>query len=957
MSAARRGLNRPLAFLAVVAAAVGPFLMSAPASAAPANDAGVDRFGSCMAASHSGQVLMLIDESRSLNETDPAAARVAAAKYLTEQLKSFAADTGSTIDIAVSGFSDTYQPRLGWTSIDDSSLDSVNSTLDGFADHTSGQDTDYWIALEGARTTLAEKVPSDPAARGCQMIAWFTDGELDYSTRPDASKPYAPGQSLDSDADRAEMVRLAQTSICRDGGLADQIRSSGIVTVAIGLAAGGTKPTDLDLLKGIATGQQTSAGECGAIRAPSPGDFYLAENIDDLLFAFDRLSTPGRPPLTNEAGACVVRVCDSAKHRFVLDSSVGSVNILAAADKTGLVPVLVAPDGNEIRIDPGQSGKTEVGGVAVDYKFPSDKAVSLRLTNSDAPLWTGAWALVFLAPDSATARTRSSIHITGDLQPRWTGADDVTLHAGDTAVEMKFAVVNSAGESIDAATLPGTATFDAELVTRNGKRIPIARGVSKAQVGTTRNVDLAGVSPGEATLRMTLSVTTASARDSDGTAVPGTVLAPARVDLPVTVAPPVGYPKVAPRADFGTVEGSGTGMSALAITGPGCVWLDQKPATFLASPDGAGDLRISSDATSQANCVKVDEGVTGELGLRLDVPEAVNGAANGVLTVMVAPADGSAPALAVDVPFAASLQKPLNTTNFVVALIVALILGPLIPLLLLYLVKWLTARIPGRGLRVEHIPVHCNGSTVLRNGKPFSVTDNDFVSLVPGLDGPTRRLDLGGLQLRTRIGRSPFGAGRVVATASGMAGAAGRSGETTGKTPDALLPLAVHNSWLTLHDPYGPETSATIVMLVGADADRTVIDRLAREVADNAPKVLAQLRSKALANLPAEQRPDAPAGPPNPFGSGGQGPAQPVGNPFAPSTGAPSVNPYPSGSPYPPATPTGAPGSNPFGPASSPPSAPPQRDPFRGPPGTPPPSGPPPGGHPPPRDGGNPFRR
>jgi archaellum component FlaG (FlaF/FlaG flagellin family) len=293
----------------------------------------------------------------------------------------------------------------------------VSSTIEGFRDHNTGQDTDYWLALDGARRTLAEKAPASPDVRPCQMIAWFTDGKLDYSTRSDVDKPYAPGRSLDTDADRAAMTRTAQESICRAGGVADQLRSSGIVTIAIGLNGGQSQDDDFDLLKAISTGQSTSIGSCGAVNRPVPGDFYLAQNIDDLLFAFDNLSTPGQPPLSSEAGACVVQVCDSGKHRFVLDSSVGSVSVLAAADHPGLVPVLVAPNGRQIRMQPGSPGNTDVGGVAVNYSFPSDKAVSVRMTNSDAQLWTGAWALVFIAPDNAAARTRSSIHITGDLKP------------------------------------------------------------------------------------------------------------------------------------------------------------------------------------------------------------------------------------------------------------------------------------------------------------------------------------------------------------------------------------------------------------------------------------------------------------------------------------------------------------------------------------------------------------
>ena len=72
--------------------------------------------------------------------------------------------------------------------------------------------------------------------------------------------------------------------------------------------------------------------------------------------------------------------------------------------------------------------------------------------------------------------------------------------------------------------------FDAELVTRAGKTIPIVSDAGKASVTKKWTANLAGVAPGAATLRMKLSVTTASARDAKGTRVPGTPLVPKGVE-------------------------------------------------------------------------------------------------------------------------------------------------------------------------------------------------------------------------------------------------------------------------------------------------------------------------------------------------------------------------------------------------------------------------------------------
>ena len=904
------------------------------AGAAPDDQSGIGRFGACMAGAKEGRVLLLVDESRSLAVTDPDAARVAAAKFLTEQLSTYATDTGVSLDVAIAGFSDTYSERKGWTTLSEKSLDSITATLDGFADRAGGTDTDYWLALDGARKTM-----QSGDAPTCRMIAWFTDGKLDFTIRSSADKPYAPGVSLDTEQDRKKMVEAAKTSLCRPGGLVDQVRSSDIITVAIGLAGKDVKAADFDLLKSIATGEQTSTGTCGDVRSPVPGDFYLADDIDELLFTFDKLSTPGQPPLTNETGACAVKVCDSGKHRFVLDSSVGSVNILASADRTGLTPVLVSPDGTETRMAGDKQGSAEVGGVTIAYDFPGDKAVAVRMTNSQAAQWRGAWALVFIAPDSdSAAKTKSQIHIRGDLTATWLGGKNTALHSGNT-VDMKFGLRNGAGKQVDPAGIPGTASLTTELVPASGKAISIGRDISKGRIAAARSLDLGSVAPGRATLRMTLSVTTASARDSDSTLVQGTALSPSTVELPVTVDPPVGYPKVDAKLDFGTFEGEGTTTATLKVTGPGCVWLDK--TTVVAAPDGADGLAISSDAAAKDSCVKVVDGASGELTVRMAVPTAVNGDVNGTLRVMLGPEQAGEQPIATEVPFTAALQKPLNTTNFLIALIVGLVLGPLIPLLVLYAAKWLTARIPGRALRAEQIQVRVDGSSVMRDGapsltrdggpslthrgRPLAVRDDEFVQLVPGTGSATRRLDLGGILLRTRIGRSPFGTGYVVAAAPGLAGAAGRSGDRTGATPDARLPLAVHNTWFVLHDPRGPENTATVVMLVG-DVGRDVIDRLATEVTEHLPRVLPQLRADALRNIPEDQRPVAPSGPGNPFGGGGgtggagSAPANPFGPPpgqqgppqqFRPQQGPPrQVPPQQGGNPF-----GGNPfGGNPFGP-------------------------------------------
>lgn len=315
---------------ALAAMMLVPLMLAIPSASAVPTTAAVGDFGGCLAAQQQGDLLLMVDQSGSLQGSDPDAARVSAANYLLEQLNTFGGSAGVELNVAIAGFSENFIVHAPWTRLDNGSLPALQDEVERFRTRTDGIDTDYWNALDGARRTLAERDGQSETNR-CQAVAWFSDGKLDFTVR-DAEKPYAQGVSLGSDQGVQQVVGAARESICRPAGIADQLRSSGIVTFAVGLAAGTAQPSDFDLMRSIATGGD---GACGKTTSPSPGDFYLAQNIDDLLFAFDAFSTPGQAPIEGETGVCVVSVCEEAQHRFVLDDSISSVTCSARPTRRG----------------------------------------------------------------------------------------------------------------------------------------------------------------------------------------------------------------------------------------------------------------------------------------------------------------------------------------------------------------------------------------------------------------------------------------------------------------------------------------------------------------------------------------------------------------------------------------------------------------------------------------------
>ncbi|OOK77335.1 hypothetical protein BZL29_3562 [Mycobacterium kansasii] len=177
----------------------------------------------------------------------------------------------------------------------------------------------------------------------------------------------------------------------------------------------------------------------------------------------------------------------------------------------------------------------------------------------------------------------------------------------------------------------------------------------------------------------------------------------------------------------------------------------------------------------------------------------------------------------------------------------ALLLGPGIPLALLYAGKWYAAKIPGEPMLAERIPVEVDpdSDTVVRNGSPFDMADTDLLRLVPGLAGGARKLSVLGVTLSATVGRSPFGTGHVIVDADGRVSVGSALPGTDRTGLKAVLPLAVHNKWVVLHDPGGPPNAAEVLLLVGGRTDTAVRQRLYDDVGRRLPELLTALRQRA----------------------------------------------------------------------------------------------------------------
>jgi hypothetical protein len=694
---------------------------------------------------------------------------------------------------------------------------------------------------------LATKDGGQNGGDRCQAIAWFSDGKIDFTARP-ASKPYADGTDLNSPDGIGETTRKATEAICRPGGLADQIRSRGIVMLAVGLS-GNTEPGDFDTMSAIATSTGVGEKSCGGISDPVPGDFYPVSNLDGMLFAFDALNPD--PGVTQQGPVCHLQVCQEARHDFVLDRSIKSVSILGSGGMPGIMPYLISPSGQTVQL-PNKPGKvdTQIAGTPVQYEWKSDSAQTISIRNGGGPEWAGKWAVVYVDTTGAhpDAVSKVNIHITTDIYPALADATRVSWHSGQVVKGLTFGLADGQGHPLSPTDLAGTATLSAVLVPDGAAPIPLVESAQKTDIAKPVDADLSDINPGRAVLRMSLMITTAPALGRNGQQIePGTTLSPQDVEVPIQILPKMGLPTPGTRIDFGTLEGVKGATASLPITGPGCAWISPTDAPkVVASPDGVGAPHITSSASGPDSCLKVQAGQTANLPITLRTDHDGHGGFDGSIVIHVAALDNPNGPQEVAVPFIASLTHPLSTTNFVLVLIAALLLGPAIPLALLYAAKWRVSRIPPTPLLAERIPVEVNGDTVRRDGEPFAMADSDLVHPVPGLARATRKLTVLGATLTATTGRSPFGSGYVRVEVDGCISIGSALPATNRGGLRAVLPLAVHNSWVVLHDADGPAGAAEVLLLVGGRSDNAVRQRIYDDVARRLPELLSALRLRAV---------------------------------------------------------------------------------------------------------------
>jgi len=817
---------------------------SRPEAAAvdPTNGAGdaIQRFGSCLAAGSTGDLLLVLDTSASLQTTDPDADRVTAAKYMVEKLADYVARGEDLhLRVAVAGFASSFAPKLDWTQLDSTSVGSIESAIESFESQDTGFETDYWNAVTGARRYLADEA-GDHA--DCQAWVWFSDGMFDLDKRDTdgerasygLTKPYDPTVELESDAAADKVQAAGQKDLCRPGGVADALRFQGVTTLAVGLGDSDT----FGLMEGVANG----SGSCGTRSAAHLGDFLLAQEVDSLLFAFDKFADPANPPVQTQKPVCNGAVCSQGAHVFFLDDTISKVRILGGASIDGYDAILVDPAGGRTTLKPGQDVPRGTG-VELSGTWESPRTFDLEIAKT-GEVWSGKWQLVFVADGApAGALGSTNIRLFGDVQPAWVNPQE-SLSVGESH-QLEFRLENAAGTPIPEVL--GSASLEAELRPQGGEVVELPT-LDEGNLASPQSVDLTGVSSGPAVLVLTLSVTTKGD--------PGTTLQPEVREYRLKLAPPASYPTLPTSVDFGAGDDTKPVTVTLPLGGePGCVWLTGSEVASL--PQGVSKASVTS-TSSEA------DPATGSVPVTISVDAVGNGLVGGSLTFATTPKGCSGQQVPVTVKYRYELRRPRDTTVFLGLLIAIVVAGVLLPVGMLYLMKWRTATVPGSSLAVAS----ARGPVSSADSFLASVTLGHQDTRVLPLEGADRRsiVVTPWVTLRTKVGLGLTEPGfATVDPGPAVTSSGGRK-----------LPLAVQDRWVAALDPSNPHHGdVEFVFVLSPTASK--LPELLADARNRGPELVGRLR-ESLGSPPS-----APPGGDevDAWGAtpGGPLPPQPTGSP------------------------------------------------------------------------------
>jgi len=765
--------------LAIVAGTLGllvPTTQAAPVASPTAAATGLGDLAQCVAANRDLKVLFLVDESGSLRDTDPQNKRVDAIKAALSglgflQLGSDGGPDGPVqIDVSVAGFSVGYDEVIGWQSLVNGDVSSLQQQSEVFADRNTGLDTDYLAALQGAQRSIAahaSQTGSSDASKSCTAIFWFTDGEYDIENRNASTlnqyghtKDYAPDINL-SDPDSATRLEdRGRQLLCEPLGILDQIRSSGLHVIVFSLS-GAISSDNRQFLQAIAEsrGDSTACGTAPMPAGSALGQYLPAGSLGDLTGLFFDATNKlrnGTPGGSGNVPVCPTTTCLQGTTSFQVDPGLRSFNLLALTGAPGIAIDLLSPEQPvPLRIEADQSGQGAIGSAHAQWSWlaPDTAVIEVTLPSTDGP-WNGKWSITFIDTSGThpDAFAQSKVYVFGDVVPVLKGSP--WFRRGDTA-GFDAAVETRAGtptdiNSFSGLKMTGTITDPTTgAVTTATLSPPTAGGLVHGTWAVPLDLKTSVVA-----LTLTVEPVTAS----------GLKLAPASRKYEIAIHPPASYPRpVTATLQLSDAIGANPATGVVEVaggdTGNGCVWVDG--GRFDVHPKAITDvtLRASKGGGDSSGCVSLAPGETKQIAVEASPTGRADGVVKGV-TILKLKGDDQQDTLTAEIPTSFKVVRPINGQKRLNVFLLFLALGIAGPLLLLVGLGRVIGRFgPPGDLWVAWIPVEVTKTGITDVGGGELVIPPEPWKKFSGVTHSKRRFEVDGItfESRTRVLQSPIG--------------------------------------------------------------------------------------------------------------------------------------------------------------------------------------------------------
>lgn len=705
---------------------------SAAGASSDVSDVGERSFAevaACAARADHVLVSFVVDESGSLQRSDPQNARVGALAAAVDALQSAqdqatrraqgqgAGSPGAeppSIEANLAVFGGAYTELVQWGAVEAGHagelLAAVQSEL---PQRNRAEFTDYRAALRDAQASIDARA-AQLGGTSCSLIVWFTDGELDI-------------QGSEADAWR---------ELCEPRGLVDGIRGRGSAIIAVALfsdtVARPVSPESREALRAVAEG--TAQGtSCGQVPIPSgfrAGAYLRADDPGALRRLFAKIGALMGGGTENISAICPSGECPDGALPIALDPGIEGFRAVLDTSGDGVPPRLVAPDGSQIEL---LAGDYSIGGASV-LVTARDGLTVASVTQPRGPEGAVVWTLESGASDASPAIV--------DLYYFWGAVLAIDAPAGmvigsENTVEVLARF--SDGSPVDPARY---SRLDLRLEA-DGESVPLAWEEPGRAVGKlTLPVD-------GAPAQVALSVVGSATSSPSGVAV-GPATAARRFD---TVTPP-SFPKLETTTlVFPSLVGTTSSGSVVELTGS-----DEGPTrACLADHRLEGPSRAGSIDLVGSECVDIPVGETVNWPFKLQTTDTADGNVAGTARLVLVAVQGRAE-LPIELGVAATMSRPVDagSRNLLLAILVAI--AAIIPFLIGWIGNAVSARFPvGPRTRVASVPVVLTSHGLQRaDGATTLFGPGDFEPLRRADEARLRSLAAGGLVFTRHLPVNPF---------------------------------------------------------------------------------------------------------------------------------------------------------------------------------------------------------